>query len=176
MFDLNQLKGVLDQYSGASANQPPQNVHNDFDQAAQNAPQDTLAEGISHAFQSDQTAPFHQMISQLFANGNPQQRTQLLNQLISAAGPSGVPAGAGGGALAGLASLLKGGGGNITQAQAQQVSPQQVQQLAQHVNNQNPSVVDQISGFVSQHPGWFKTLGAGALTVAMAKMAEVHHV
>lgn len=175
MFDLNQLKGVLDQYSGASANRPPQNVHADFDQAAQNVPPDTLAEGLSHAFQSDQTPPFHQMVSQLYANGNPQQRTQLLNQLISSAGPSGIPAG-GGGPLSGLASLFKGGSTNITPQQAQQISPQQVQQLAQHVNNQNPSAVDQISNFVSQHPGWIKTLGGGALTVILAKMAEGHHV
>ena len=174
MFNLDQLKGVLDQYSGASADQPPQNVHEHFDQAARNAPQDTLADGISHAFQSNQTAPFHQMVSQLFANGNPQQRTGLLNELLSAASTSGIQAGGSG--LSGLASLFKGGNTNITPQQAQQVSPQQVEQLAQHVNNNNPSAIDRISGFVSQHPGWFKTLGAGALTVAMAKMAEHHHV
>lgn len=176
MFNLDQLKGVLDQYSGASANQPPQSVHSDFDQAAQNAPQDSLAEGISHAFQSDQTAPFHQMVSQLFANGNPQQRSQLLNELVSAVGQGGAGAPAAGGALSGIASLLKGGNANITPAQAQQVTPQQVQQLAQHAQNQNPSVVDNISGLVSNHPAWVKTLGAGALTVVLAKMAEVHHV
>src|SRR5579871_2417022 len=146
MFNLDQLKGVLDQYSGATADQPPQNVHQHFDQAAQNVPQDTLAEGLSHAFQSDQTAPFHQMVSQLYANGNPQQRTGLLNQLASAAGPSGIAAG-GGGALAGLANLFKGGNANITPQQAQQISPQQVEQLAQHVNNQNPSAMGQISDF-----------------------------
>lgn len=173
MFNLNQLKGVLDQYSGASADQPPQNVHSDFDQAAQNAPQDTLAEGISEAFRSDQTAPFHQMISQLYANGNPQQRQQLLSQLVSAAGQSGAPAS--GSPLSGLANLFKGGGANITPTQAQQTTPQQVEQLAQHVNNQNPSAIDQMGGFFSQHPAWIKTLGAGALTVALAKMAEVHH-
>jgi hypothetical protein len=174
MFNLDQLKGVLDQYSGASADQPPQNVHDHFDQAAQNLPQDTLADGISHAFQSGQTAPFHQMVSQLFSTGNPQQRTGLLNQLVSAAGSSGISAGGGG--LSGLANLFKGGNTKITPQQAQQISPQQVEQLAQHINNNNPSAIDQISGFVSQHPGWFKTLGAGALTVAMAKMAEHHHV
>lgn len=169
MFDLNQLKNVLDQYTGASANQPPQNVHQDFDDAARNAPQETLADGIGHAFRSDQTPPFQQMVSSLFANGNAQQRTGLLNALLAAAGQSG-----GTGAPSGLASLL-GGTSNATPAQAQQVAPQQVEQLAQQVHSQNPSIVDEISGFVAQHPGWVKTLGAGALTLALSKMAEHHH-
>lgn len=170
MFDLNELKGMLDQYSGASAAQPPQNVHQDFDDAARNAPPETLADGISHAFQSDQTPPFHQMTSQLFANGNPQQRAGLVNKLLSAVTPGSLPAT---GALGGLASLLGSGSNNITTAQAQQLSPQAVEQLAQHVHGQNPSIVNEISGFVAQHPGWVKTLGAGALTLALSHMA--HH-
>lgn len=172
MFDLNELKGMLGQYTGASAAQPPQNVHADFDEAARNAPPETLAEGISHAFQSDQTPPFHQMVSQLYANGDPQQRTGLLNHLLSGITPGSLPAT---GALGGLASLLGGGGNNVTPSQAQQVPPQAVEQLAQHVHSQNPSIVDEISGFVSQHPGWVKTLGGGALTLALAKMAASHH-
>ncbi|HZV35158.1 MAG TPA: hypothetical protein VFB72_11345 [Verrucomicrobiae bacterium] len=174
MFDLNQLKGVLDHYTGASADQPPQNVHQDFDEAAQNAPKETLVEGISHAFRSDQTPPFQQMISQLFTNGNTQQKAGLLNTLLSATGSSGLPAGSG--PLAGLASLLGRGATNVTPEQAQQVSPQAVEQLAQHVHGQNPSIVEEISGFVAQHPGWVKTLGAGALTLALSRMATHHHI
>lgn len=173
MFDLNELKGVLGQYSGASADQPPENVHKDFEEAARNAPPETLADGISHAFQNNEAAPFHQMVSQLFANGNAQQQTGLLNKLLSAVPPGSLPAG---GALGGLANLVGSGASNITPSQAQQVSPQAVEQLAQHVNTQNPSIVNEISGFVGQHPGWVKTLGAGALTLALSKMAAHHHL
>lgn len=171
MFDLSQLKDMLGQYTGATAAQPPQNVHRDFDDAAQNAPQETLADGVNHAFNSDQTAPFHQMVSQLFSSGNAQQRTGLLQKLLGAVDPSALPAGVG--SSPGLASLLGGGNANVTAAQAQRLPPQAVEQLAQHAQNQNPSVVQEISGFVAQHPGWVKTLGAGALTVVLSRMA--HH-
>lgn len=174
MFDLSQLKDMLGQYTGATAAQPPQNVHRDFDDAAQNAPPETLADGVNHAFNSDQTAPFHQMVSQLFSSGNAQQRTGLLQTLLGAVGSGGLPAGLG--ASSGLASLLSGGKTNITAAQAQQLPPQAVEQLAQHAQSQNPSIVQEISGFVAQHPGWVKTLGAGALTVVMSRMAAAHHV
>src|SRR5215472_1691671 len=110
MFDLNELKGMLNQYSGASATQPPANVHKDFDEAARNVPPETLAEGIGHAFQSNQTPPFHQMVSQLFANGNPQQRTGLLNTLLSAVEPGSMPAT---GALSGLAKMSGAGANDI---------------------------------------------------------------
>lgn len=173
MFDLNELKGMLGRYSGASAEQPPQNVHKDFDEAAQNAPPETLAEGVNHAFQSDQTPPFHQMVSQLFANGNAQQQTGLLNKLLSAVPPGSLPAS---GELGRLANLVGAGANNVTPSQAQQVSPQAVEQLAEHVHGQNPSIVNEISGFVSQHPGWVKTLGAGALTLVLGKMAAHHQV
>lgn len=172
MFDLNELKGMLGQYSGAAADQPHENVHNDFDEAARNAPPETLADGVSHALQNNDSAPFHQMISQLFANGNAQQQTGLLNKLLSAIPPGSLPAAGG---LGGLASLL-GGANNVTPSQAQQVSPEAVEQLAQHVHSQNPSIANEIGSFVSQHPGWVKTLGAGALTLALSKMAAHHNV
>src|SRR5579859_854196 len=101
------------------------------------------------------------MISQLFVNGNAQQQTGLLNKLLSAIPPGSLPAS---GALGGLANLVSSGNNNVTPSQAQQVSPQAVEQLAAHVRGENPSIVNEISGFVSQHPGWVKTLGAGALT------------
>jgi hypothetical protein len=169
MFDLSQLKEMLGQYTGATAAQPPQNVHRDFDDAAQNAPPETLADGVNQAFNSDQTAPFHQMVSQLFSSGNAQQRTGLLQKLLGAVDPSALPAGVG--SSPGLASLL--GNTTVTAAQAQQLPPQAVEQLARHAQSQNPSVVQEISGFVAQHPGWVKTLGAGVLTVVLSRMA--HH-
>ena len=49
-----------------------------------------LAEGLAHAFKSDQTPPFEQMVSGLFGQSNPDQKAGLLNQLLAALGPGGV--------------------------------------------------------------------------------------
>ena len=69
----------------------------------------------------------------------------------------------------GLAGLL-GGGGEVTPQQASQVSPEQVQQIAAQAEKQNPSVVDQVSSFYSQHPQVVKALGGLALTIALQHM------
>jgi hypothetical protein len=177
---MNQLGGLLQQYSGAQAAQAPDTVHNDFDQLAQHAPPSALADGLAAAFRSNQTPDFGQMAAQLFSNGNGQQRAGLLNTLINAAGPTiisqvlsrgGGGSGAGGG-LAGLAGLLAGGQSEVTPEQAAEVSPEAVQELAAHAEQRDPSVIDQVSNFYSQHPTLIKTLGAAALTIALAKIAD----
>ncbi len=65
---MNQISGMLQQYSGANANQAPQTVHDDYDQFAQAAPQSAIAEGLSAAFRSNQTPPFGNMVAQMFGN------------------------------------------------------------------------------------------------------------
>src|SRR6185295_11650182 len=62
---MNELGGILQQYSGAGAAQAPDTVHDDFDQAAQAVPLGALANGLSAAFRSDQTPEFGQMIGNL---------------------------------------------------------------------------------------------------------------
>jgi hypothetical protein len=64
------------------------------------------------------------------------------------------------------------GGGTVTPEQASQVSPEQVQQLATHAERQNPSVVDEISGFFSQHPELMKAVGGLAVTIALQHMLK----
>jgi hypothetical protein len=71
-----------------------------------------------------------------------------------------------------LSGQAAGGEANVTPAHAQQISPQQVQQLAAQTETSNPSVIDAMSRFYSQHPELVKTLGAGALSIALAKIAE----
>ena len=160
---------VKDKIGGNTAVADPAEA---YDQAARSVPQGTLAEGLSHAFNSDQTPPFPQMLSQLFSQSNPEQKAGLLNQLTSAMGPGGlssVLAGAGG--LGALGGLLK-GGASVTPAQASQVTPDQVQVLAQHAEKKNPSIVDAASGFYAQHPTLVKALGAGALALLMSKISS----
>lgn len=112
------------------------------------------------------------MISQLFRNGNGQQKAGLLNVLLSAIGPSGLSGT--GGALSGLMGMLGSGQSQFGASQAAQVSPEVVEQLAHHAEQQNPSAIDQVSQFVTQHPDWVKTLGSGALSLALSRMAGQH--
>jgi hypothetical protein len=48
-----------------------------------------------------------------------------------------------------------------------QVSPEQVQQIAAHAERQNPSIVDEVSSFCAQHPQVMKAAGGLALTIAL---------
>jgi hypothetical protein len=65
---------------------------------------------------------------------------------------------------------LLGGRSEVTPQQANQISPAQVQEIASHAEKQNPSVVDQVSSFYSQHPQVVKALGGLALTIALQHM------
>jgi hypothetical protein len=167
---LDQLTGVLQQYaSGTSSAQPPAEVSHHFDQVAQAAPKGMIAEGLAAAFRSNQTPAFGQMVGSLFSQSTGEQKAGVLNQLLASAGPGGLAALAGGG---GLAALLKGGATQVTPEQAQQISPQAVQELASHVEKTDPSIIDRASSFYAEHSTLVKTLGGAALTVALAKVAE----
>lgn len=181
---MNQLGGLLGQYAGANAQQHPQTVDNDFDQFAQQAPQSALSQGLAGAFRSQQTPPFGNMVSNLFANSSGQQRASILNTLLAAAGPMVLQqvmarmgsGGGGGNPLGGLAGLLGGGGGGqqqqVTPEMAEQISPQVVEEIATQAETQDPSVIDRVSDFYAEHPMLVKGLGAAALAVALAKIAQ----
>jgi hypothetical protein len=169
---MNQLGGILQQYSGAQPGQAPDTVHDDFDQFAQTAPQSALADGLAAAFRSNQTPAFGQMVGQLFGNANGQQRAGILNTLISTLGPTIAAQLFSQGGASGLAGLLSGGQREVTAEQAAEVSPEAVSQLAEHAERKDPSVIDQVSNFYAEHPTLIKTLGAAALTVALAKFAQ----
>jgi hypothetical protein len=169
---MNQLGGILQQYSGAQGGQAPDTVHDDFDQLSQQAPQSALADGLAAAFRSNQTPAFGQMVAQLFGNANGQQRAGILNTLISTLGPTIAAQLFSQGGLSGLAGQLSGGQHEVTPEQAEQVSPEAVQQIAEHAERKDPSVIDQVSNFYAEHPTLIKTIGAAALTIALAKIAE----
>ncbi|HLI23034.1 MAG TPA: hypothetical protein VKV32_18060 [Stellaceae bacterium] len=160
------LMDLLQQYAGAKPDEGAGNAADHFHEVAQSAPPEAIGQGIAAAFHSDQTPPFAQMVSQLFSQANPQQQSGMLNQLLATLGP-------------GAAAVL--GGGNLQQndagvpqiapEQASQVSSQQVQQLAEHAQRQDPGIVDKLSGFYAQHPALVKTLGGAALAIALSKIA-----
>ncbi len=170
---MNQIGGLLQQYQGAQPQQAPDTVEDDFDQFSQNAPPSALADGLAAAFRSEQTPPFGQMLSQLFGQSNGQQRAGILNTLISTLGPtlmSQMLTRSEGGS--GLAGLLGGAQREITPEQAEQVSPEALQRIAEQAANQDPSIVDKVSDFYARQPTAVKTLGAAALTIALAKIAQ----
>jgi hypothetical protein len=165
---LSDLFDVLNQYRNASATAPPATVEQDFSQVAQGAPQSHLAGGLADAFRSNETPPFSQMLGTLFGNSNGQQRAGILNQLLSSVGPSLLASGA----LGSLGGLLRGGSNNVTPDQASQVSPADVQVLAEHAQQKDPSIVVRASQFYAQHPTLVQALGAGSLALIMSHMSK----
>jgi hypothetical protein len=67
---------------------------------------------------------------------------------------------------------LRGGQTTVTPEQANQVSAQEVGQLAEHAQKQNPSIVDQAGQFYAQHPTLVQALGAGSLALIMSDLSR----
>jgi hypothetical protein len=169
---MNQLGSLLQQYSGAQTQRPPDTVEDDFDQLAQHAPQSAVADGLAEAFRSKQTPPFSQMLGELFSRSDNQQRAGILNTLIGALGPTLLSQVLARGGASGLAGILSGGQQQVTPEQAAQVPPEAVQQAAEAAEQKDPSVIDMISNVYAEHPTLIKTLGGAALTIALAKIAD----
>ena len=164
---LNRISGILGQYANADPSKTSPDVHEHFDSVAQAVPKDTLAQGISAAFNSDQTPAFGQMVASLFGQSDPNQKAGVLNQLSTALGPGLVSQVL---ASKGLSALVS--PGQVTPEAANQITPEAVEQLAAEAHKQNPSIVDTVSSFYAQHPTLVKTLGATALAVVMSKMSK----
>lgn len=162
---LDDMKGLLTQYVSGAAPSGDAGAH--FQQIAQSVDSGTLAQGIAAAMRSDQTPPFAQLVSQLFASGSGDQKMAMLNTLLSNVSPE---------QRAQLAALIPGLGSttSVTSDQAATVSATAVQNLAQRVEQHNPGIVDQMSTLYAAHPTLVKTLGTAAMMIAMRKIAEHH--
>ncbi len=173
LFD--QLQNVLTQYTAGNntAPQGPEEVEEHFSQVAAVAPQSSLAEGLAAAFRSKQTPAFGEMLSSLFSQSTAEQKAGILNQLLAAVPPGTLPSLLGSGAAGGaLSSVLQSGTTNITPEQAQQVSPEAVQQLAAGAEKHNPSIIDSASQFYAGHSTLVKTLGGAAMAMVLSHIAE----
>ena len=161
---LDEMKGLLTQYATGA---PGGDTGAHFQQVAQSVDQGTLAQGIAAAMRSDQTPPFAQLVSQLFASGSNDQKLAMLGTLLSNVSPD---------QRAQLAGLIPGlaAGAPVTSEQAAALSPATVQSLAQHVEQHNPNIVDRMSALYAAHPTLVKTLGTAAMMIAMRKIAEHH--
>ncbi len=165
MDDLGNLEKRL-----ASGDVSDSDVHDAYDRTARTVPRAQLADGLHEAFRSDQTPPFDRMVSGLYGQSNPEQKAGLLNQLLGALGSGGAASlGSAGGLGAALAGLLS--GGRVTPQQAQQVSPEQVEVLAQHAARKDPTIMEKAAGFYAEHPTLVKAIGASALAFLMSRMS-----
>jgi hypothetical protein len=158
-FDLGNL---LQQYVNGASGADNTRAEEDFERVTQAAPREAVAHGVTQALRSDQTPPFPQMVGQMFGQSNPNQQAGMLNQLIAAAGPS----------LLGMLGGASGGQPEITPEQASQLSPEQVQEIAQKAEQENPGVVERMGDFYAQHPNVVKGLGGAALAIALSHMAQ----
>ena len=155
---------ILKQYA-----ERPTDTETDFDEVARQVPTDVLGSGIAQAFRSDQTPSFGNMIGSLLSGSNVQQRTGLLNQLIQAVGPA-VLSGVAGGALGRLLQGVQ-GKPTLTPGEAQQLTPKQMQEIAEAAEKKDPNVLDKVGAFYAQHPELVKALGGAALAIALGQMA-----
>jgi hypothetical protein len=168
---LDALSDVINRYKTSSpggAATAPADPHRDFCEVAKTAPTEVTADALAHVFRSDQTPSFPEMVGNLFRESNPDQRAGLLNQLAGCVSPGLLSA------IPGLSELLGGGGKGqqLTPQQASQVSPEQVQQAADHCERANPAIVEQVSRFYAEHPGVVKALGGAAIAMALQHVSR----
>ena len=97
-----------------------------------------------------------------------------LGDILGAVMGGGGGAAAGGGALAGILGQMMQGGEmrQLTAEEASQVSPEEVQALAEAAAQHDPSIMDRLSEIYAEHPTLIKTLGSGALMLALSKIAQ----
>jgi len=172
MSFLSGIGDLLKQYEGGNA--PAGDAAQHFDQVAQNVPTSSIAGGLAQALGSAGSGGFGQMASQLFANGNSGAQAGMLGSLLAAAGPEVLAKFSQSHPDSPLTGMLQQGQTSVTPEEAASVDPSEVQALAEHVHNQNPGIVGEISNIYAEHPAAIKALGAAALAMAMKHISENH--
>ncbi|AXK72186.1 hypothetical protein DWG18_07750 [Lysobacter sp. TY2-98] len=153
---MNSNLESLAQQLSTHGNAPvPPEARQQVEQIVQQAPPQALSAGLQDAFNSDQTPPFAQMVGQLFGHANEQQKSGILGALL--------------GGLGGASHPVVQQAGIDPNAPAR-ATPQQVEQIAQQAQQQNPGIVGQMSQFYAQHPTLVKSLGGMALAVMLGRM------
>lgn len=155
----------------------PTSTEADFDEVAPQLSPEVLGDGIAHAFRSEQTPAFGDMVQRLFGASDPSQRAGLLNQLVRTVGPALLAKVAGG-----IFGGKFGGGGTrpagadattgFDAAEADRVTPEQVREIAEQAEKSDPGVLDQIGNFYGKHPEVVKMLGGAALAIALGRIAQ----
>ncbi len=157
------LIDVLQQIINSATTPEPHQV----DQISREASRENLKSSVGEALRSKQTPQLSQIVAEMFERASPQDRADILNTLVEKLGP-GALAEVAGGALAGhegpdtpVVPLEK----------ATRITPEQVRDVVTTARRADePGLFDRVSDFYAQHPELVKTLGAGALMIALARM------
>lgn len=152
----------------------PTDTHQDFDEVARQVPVEALGGGIADAFRSDRTPDFGSMAASLFGGSNPQQRAGLLGQLLRGVAPavlSGLANGAFGRMLQGAAPAPPGAPADLSPTDVAHINADQVREVAQAAEKQDPGVLDRVGAYYAQHPEVFKVLGGAAMAIALGQIA-----
>jgi hypothetical protein len=158
------LGNLLQQYTGESASATHATGQH-FEQVAQSVDPSTLASGLGAMMRSSDTPAFGQIVGQLFGNGSGDQKAGMLNALLGSASPA---------VLSQLASLVPGlaSGGTISPQQAQAIPAGAVSQMAAQAESHDPSIIDKMSSLYAAHPTLVKTLGTGAMMIALREIGK----
>ena len=165
---LEAISDIVERYQHGTGAPDDSATHEEFQKVVESAPRDAVSNGIAGMFRSNDTPPFAEMLSELFAQSNQSQKAGLLNHLLSAAPPEAIASLPG---LGGLGELL-GANRDAVDSAANQLSPDQIHQIASHAESRDPGIIEKVSGFYAQHPILMKAVGAMALSVAMKHMAN----
>ena len=159
------LFDVLQQILNSAKAPEPQQI----DQISREASRDELKSSVGEALRSKETPQLSQIVPDMFERASPQDRADILNTLDEKLGP-GALAGVAGGVLAGHEGATTPA---VTADKATQITPAQVRDVVTTARTADePGVFDRVSDFYSQHPDLVKTLGAGALMIALARMKQ----
>jgi len=169
---LDNIGGLLQQYANAQGDQQHAGAEQVYDEVSKHAPREELASGLSEAFRSPQTAPFPNMLGQLFANSNPSMKSSILSTLLASVGPQVLSSILARHAGSGVPNQLGVGQRQLDAREADQIPPSVIEEMAEHAEKQDPSVIDQISDFYAQHPTVVKGLGAAALGIALNHLSK----
>lgn len=179
MSVMDILKSYVDRQTGGTVDTTAAQVsvpdpHRDFAEVASQMPAETVGSGIAAAFKSDKTPDFADMAAGLFGGSNPQQRAGLLGQLLQSVGPGLLSSVAGGafGRMLGGSPSTRATQTNVNAGQTDQISPDQVRDVAAAAVKQDPSVMDRVGAYYGQHPEIVKVLGGAALAIALGHMAK----
>lgn len=155
---LDQLGGVLSKMAGGNLNE--QETHQQYDQLANQVPQNQLGAAIGPALASLGSGEVQQRVTDSAAQMNPEQRGSVMQTLLGGLGSSGN--------LGGILSQL--GISPSVQNDPQSATPDEVGKLAAHAQTNAPDVFHQAMSFYSAHPTLVKALG----TAVLAGIA--HHI
>ena len=157
------IGGLLQKYAGSGA--PTEQASEHYDQVSKNADPSLMADAIGSMMRSSDTPPFADIVGQLFGRGTGEQKASMLNAILASAGPA---------VLSQLSGLIPGISAQtqVSAAQAQAVPADAVTQIANHAEQQDPTVIDRMSQVYAQHPALVQTLGTGAMIIALREIAK----